>query len=214
MPAMRPVLITAGATRNRIDAMRFLSAHSSGKTGAYIATALGPRDLMFLGSPEACLRAPQSIAQEIYTDTLDLLDRMRAWVGSNPAGLVVHAAAVGDYMIDPADPEAEGKRRSGQDVLQLRLVPTPKILDQVRGWSEQVYLISFKAAAPHTNTDELARIAAQQRVRTGSDLVFGNTIGRTDAEIVIVGADGAQVYAERHYALEALTAHIQDARLA
>ncbi len=36
----RPLLVTAGATRNRVDAIRYLSAHASGRTGVELAMAL------------------------------------------------------------------------------------------------------------------------------------------------------------------------------
>ena len=108
---MRPALITAGATRNRIDAMRYISAHSSGQTGAHIADAVGPEGVWLLGSPEACLRAPAGIQTRSYADTVDLCTQMEAWVRAHPRGVVVHAAAVGDYMIDPADPLSSSKWR-------------------------------------------------------------------------------------------------------
>jgi len=209
---VRPVLITAGATRNRIDAMRYISAHSSGHTGAHIAAALGAEGLLLLGSPEACLRTSPATATASYTDTLDLMAQMRDWLQANPRGILIHAAAVGDYMIDPDDPDGHGKLPSGQAELHLRLVPAPKILDQVRSWCPGVFLVSFKAAPPGAGIDTLSDLAHTQRERTGSDLVFANTIGRTDRDIVLVDAEGPHPHADRDHALQSLVQRIQQAR--
>ncbi|MEN9786901.1 MAG: / pantothenate metabolism flavoprotein, partial [Pseudomonadota bacterium] len=55
----RPLLLTAGATRNRVDAIRYLSAHATGQTGVALARRLSGHglDVHLLGSVEACLRA-------------------------------------------------------------------------------------------------------------------------------------------------------------
>ncbi len=208
---MRAALITAGATRNRVDAMRYISAHSSGQTGAHIAEALGPEGILLLGSPEACLRAPDGCKTQTYTDTLDLCEQMEAWVRANPRGVIIHAAAVGDYMIDPDDPQAMSKRPSGQDELLLRLVPAPKILDQIRSWSPEVFLVSFKAAPPGSDGEILRHLATRQRDRTESDVVFANTIGALQTSIVIADKTGTVCHPTREVALSDLIHRIREA---
>ena len=203
---MRPLLVTAGATRNPIDAIRYLSAHASGRTGVGLAVALSPlTSPLLLGSAEACLRAPQGLPTEEYTSTRDLEARMRHWVLENPDGIVVHSAAVGDYEAEAI----EGKIPSGQGELTLRLRPAPKILDQIRGWSPGIFLVSFKAAPPGTSLEELARIAGAQRVRTGSDLVFANAIGRLSAGLLLVEETGAQAFESREAAVAALRGRLE-----
>lgn len=209
---MRPVLITSGATRNPIDAMRYISAYSSGRTGAHINMGLGMVDTLLLGSPEACHEIPDGFPIETYGDTLDLLARMHRWVLANPRGIVVHAAAVGDYMLDPADASATTKRPSGQDQLHITLVPTPKIVDQIAQWSPDVFLVSFKAAAPGTTEDELQRLAHAQLQRTRSELVFANTIGQLESGVTLVSRDLAVVFPSRDNALDDLIARVHAAR--
>mgnify|MGYP002885408732 CR=1 FL=1 len=209
---MRPILITAGATRNRIDSMRFISANSSGRTGAKIAEALHCEGLMFMGSPEACLRAPTGCQMSTYTDTLDLMSKMKAWVDVNPDGIVVHAAAVGDYMLDPADPEAAGKRPSGQASLEIRLVPAPKILDAIRSWSASADIVSFKAAPPNADLHVLEQLAVAQRSRTDSHTVFANTIDQIDSHIVLVDSEGALPFSDRSEAIAALVGTLKRLR--
>lgn len=199
---MRPLLITAGATRNPVDAMRYLSAHSSGRTGVQLAQGAGG-DVFLLGSPEARLRGP-GLAGETFGSTRDLLARMEGWCRAHPDGVVVHASAVGDYEVDGA----AGKIPSGQSELTLRLRPTPKILDRIRGWSLDLRIVSFKAAPPESTPDDLVRIADAQRRRTDSALVFANTIGRLGSGVVLVDAAGATHHETRDAALADLQGRV------
>ena len=202
----RPVLITAGATRNTVDAIRYISAHAGGATGVTVAKGLmdlGP--VTFFGNPEALLRAPAGVEGVEYGGTLDLEAKMRAWVGSHPGGIIVHAAAVGDYI--PV--VAPGKIPSGAEEITIRLLRGPKILDQIKGWDPDCLLVSFKAAGPETDMAGLSTIAAAQRLRTSSDLVFANVLGRLDSALLIAEAAGITAYPQRGAALQALIAKIR-----
>ena len=206
---MRAILITAGATRNPIDAMRFISAHSTGRTGAWLATSLSEvAHVTVLGSPLALTFCAEPVVTLGFTTTQDLMEKMEAWVRANPDGLVIHAAAVGDYAVTDLSPDQ--KIPSGQEILTLQLVPTPKILDAIQGWSSNVSLVSFKAAAPGTTGSALESIAAAQGMRTGSDRVFANTIGQFDRDVLIWSPSGCTGYQKREDALEALLSWARD----
>lgn len=211
---MRPVLVTAGATRNPIDAMRYITAHSSGRTGGRIAAALAEAglDVTLLGSPEAWLRlqaelpqAARRVACQEYGSTFDLLARMEQWLLARPDAVVVHAAAVGDYAIFDRN---TGKIPSGAPELVLRLRPTPKILDRVRGWAPGCHLVSFKAAAPETDEPELEQIARAQLQRSGSDLVFANVIGDLQSLVLLVGPEQTTRHTDRGAALQDLVTRL------
>lgn len=215
MPA---VLLTAGATRNPIDAMRSISANSSGATGLWLAEALAPfGPVHLLGSEEALLRAalarrgapcPAGRSEEAFGSTRDLMARMERWCRAHAEGVVIAAAAVGDYeRVAPA--EGPQKIPSGQAELVLRLGPTPKIIDQLHGWSPGLRLVSFKAASPETTPEQLAEIADKQRVRTRSSLVFANVLGRLGALALLVDARGVERFDDRGAALAALVARIE-----
>ncbi len=203
----RPVLITAGATRNPIDSMRCITANSSGGTGVALATALQPDHAVhLLASPQAALRAGAAGlgSVERFESTLDLMERVERWVRANPRGIVIHAAAVGDY----APQASQGKVSSGRERWDLALGPTPKILDHIRGWAgPELVLVSFKAAAPETGDEVLVAIARKQALRTGSDLVFANVLGRLASRVAIVCPSGEQWFEQRDQALRALIDH-------
>jgi phosphopantothenoylcysteine synthetase/decarboxylase len=195
-------LVTAGATRNPVDPMRYLSARSTGATGIAIARALVRAfDVLLLGSAEACLRAPDLRTEE-FGSTRDLFARMERLVPG--ASLVVHSAAVGDYE---AAPRAE-KIASGQPEVTIRLTPAPKILDRVRAWNADCTLVSFKAGSPELDPCALEAVARAQLVRTGSDLVFANSLGALETSCMLVDRREAVAFASRAEAVAALLARI------
>ena len=208
----RPVLVTCGATRNPLDAIRFISAFSTGRTGGAIAAAMAARGhaVHVLGSAEALLRLTDpSLTQEEYRSTRDLMARMEAWVRANPGGIVVHSTAVGDYEADPA--EQARKIPSGQDTIELRLRRTPKIADAVTGWDPDCRLVTFKAAGPETTAEQLVAIARKQLERTGSVMVFANVIGKLSSSVILVGPSDEAAYPDRGEAIAALVEAISDA---
>lgn len=221
------VLITGGATRNKVDAIRHLSAHATGSTAVELTKLLVvpnlhkrvTRDSLvcvdFLGSAEACLRLKLASVEfgedlaleEEFTSTRDLLSRMERLVPR--MDVVVHSAAVGDYEWDTTD----AKIPSGQPEVTIKGRPAPKILDLVRGWNPTCFLVSFKAAGPGTSDDELATIARRQLLRTGSDLVIANVIGSQE-RVLLVEEHCTYAYAQREQALQALVGRIHKARRA
>lgn len=202
----RPVLLTAGATRNPIDAIRYLSAHATGRTGVALAARLrDTHDVTLLGSAEACLRARLAGLAEVqleeFMGTRDLMTRVEAHLRARPDAVFIHSAAVGDYEMEA--PRGD-KIPSGVDAVELRLVSAPKIVDRVRAWAPGCFLVSFKAAPPSTDRDALERIARAQLARTGSDLVFANALGATEQDVLLVGRDRTRVFARREDAVGAL----------
>jgi phosphopantothenoylcysteine synthetase/decarboxylase len=196
-----PLLLTAGATRNPIDAIRYLSAHATGRTGVDLAARLATsHDVHLLGSAEACLRAPPTLSTEEFMGTRDLMARMEAWITAHPRAVVIHSAAVGDYEAEPL----ATKIASGAPELVLRFRPAPKILDRIRTWAPDVFLVSFKAGAPGLTPEALEAIARAQLERTGSDVVFANVIGAIETTVLLVARGGTVAYPHRSDALTAL----------
>lgn len=212
---MRPVLITAGATRNPLDAMRYVSAFSSGGTGVWLSTALRAclgegGSITLLGSAEALLRCGEIGEKEEFTSTRDLMARMERWVTQHPGGVIAHAAAVGDYEAQTHG----GKLPSGQAELVLRLLPTPKIVDRLKVWDPGTFLVSFKAAPPETDQAALEQIARAQLRRTSSDLVFANVLGRIGTDVLLVDDTSARRFPQRADALDALLEAMVQAAIA
>lgn len=205
---MKNILITAGATRNPIDSMRFISANSSGRTGAWLASELSRHaSVTLLGSPEAISRCSFDGEKKEFSTTTDLLVKMQTWISQHPKGIVIHAAAVGDYQTRQSAPDQ--KVPSGQEQWHITLVPAPKILDLIHGWSPHITLVSFKAAPPDTSKQHIEAISESQAKRTQSHVVFANTIGRFNSDIFVWRKDASQWYDHRQSALDYLVKWVE-----
>ncbi|MFQ3649560.1 MAG: phosphopantothenoylcysteine decarboxylase, partial [Gemmataceae bacterium] len=188
------LLITAGNTQARIDAVRCLTNIFTGRTGASIAreaVARGHRVTLLTSHPET---APE-LDPIGYTTFEELHDLMAQQVPLAEA--VIHSAAVSDYLCagvyaleqpDAFDPQtlqwqpsrlldrAAGKVKSDEPELWLRLVRAPKLVDRVRSqWGFGGLLVKFKLEVGCTN-QELLRIAERSRLQSQADLMVANTL--------------------------------------
>lgn len=161
-------------------------------------------DVTLLGSAEACLRAPHIRTVE-YTDTRDLMARMRSWVEAHPNGAVVHASAVGDYESRAASAH---KIPSGSELITLTLTRAPKIADHVRGWGLVGPYVTFKAASPQTTLVEMVEIMRAQRDRVACDFVFGNVLGALGTTATLLGEDAVH-FPNREAAINALVERVK-----
>ncbi len=151
------VLVTAGATREPIDAVRYLSNISSGATGAAIArhlAAAGHEVTLLHGESSQGADAP-GVTCGVFGSTDQLGARLENTLCQGGFDVVIHAAAVADYRPETVHP---GKLGSYSEELVLRLVPTPKLLPRLKSWSPApLRVLGFKLTA---GADGPARAAA------------------------------------------------------
>jgi phosphopantothenoylcysteine decarboxylase/phosphopantothenate--cysteine ligase len=117
------ILITAGGTREPIDAVRFVGNRSSGKMGHALAEAALARgaEVMLVTTAEIslpCEVVRMNTAQEMQAAVMERLAR---------ATVVVMAAAVADYRV--AEPATQKRKKT--ETLTLELVQNEDILRQV-----------------------------------------------------------------------------------
>jgi phosphopantothenoylcysteine decarboxylase/phosphopantothenate--cysteine ligase len=177
--AGRRLLVTAGPTWVRIDPVRHIGNLSTGRTGLLIAREAARRGaavtLLFGPGQERVTTEDRAAFRVVDVVTFDDLHAaVREHVGSRRYDALVHAAAVSDYR-----PVAEehAKLPSGEAELVLRLRPTPKIVDEVRGLDPDILLVKFKLETGRTE-EELLRIAQESRERSRADLVVANDVSR------------------------------------
>jgi phosphopantothenoylcysteine decarboxylase/phosphopantothenate--cysteine ligase len=140
------ILVTSGATREPIDTVRFLSNVSTGRTGALLADALTAHGhTVTLLHGEGAVRAQHVAASAAFSSTADLQSQLRRLLGTGDFDAVIHAAAVSDYR--PAETHY-GKLSSYATELTLRLVPTPKLLPELKSYAPRALrVIGFKLTA-------------------------------------------------------------------
>jgi phosphopantothenoylcysteine decarboxylase / phosphopantothenate---cysteine ligase len=170
--AGRRVLVTAGGTREPLDAVRFLGNRSSGRMGVALA-----REARRRGAEVTLLAAnlaldPPSGVTVVETPTAESM--LEAALDHDGADLVLMAAAVADYR--PSE-SIETKRPKDASPWSLTLEPTTDVLRSLaeRRRNGQV-LIGFAADG---GDEGLAR-ARQKLARKGVDLVVYNDISRED----------------------------------
>ena len=154
------ILVTAGATREPLDAVRFLSNVSTGSTGAALADALVARDhrVTLLRGESAV--APRSACEvEVFTSTEDLRVRLQRRLEGGTFDALIMCAAVADYRPDRT---AAGKIGSDAAELTIRLVRNPKILPQLKSFSPRsLMVIGFKLTVGADAAAGRAAVAAQ-----------------------------------------------------
>ena len=170
------LLVTAGGTRERVDAVRFLGNRSSGKMGFAIAAEASRRgaEVVLVAGP--CeLSTPAGVRRVDVESALEMRDAVIALLPK--ADVVIKAAAVADFR-----PEAPAERKIKKEDLAegagltLSLVRTPDILAEVCRQKGDRVVVGF-AAESH---DVLA--AARRKLeRKGCDLIVANDISRPDS---------------------------------
>lgn len=174
------LLITAGATREPLDAVRFLSNVSTGLTGAALAEAMcdAGHSVTLLTGEGVVVKGRRDGQRHVFSSAADLSAQMRRLLSSGDYDAVIMTAAVSDYR--PAE-LAPGKISSGSPELTLRLVRNEKILPQLKSFSPRaVRVIGFKLTVAATPAVARAAVAAQFAAG-GVDLVVQNDLAEIRA---------------------------------
>jgi phosphopantothenoylcysteine decarboxylase/phosphopantothenate--cysteine ligase len=190
------VLISAGGTREPLDAVRYVGNRSSGRMGVALAAEARRRgaDVTLLGANLA-VRAPAGV-ELVETPTAADLER-EALARAAEADVVVMAAAVADYR--PAEALA-AKRPKDTATWTLELEPTTDVLSALGADRREGRLLVGFAA--ETGPDGLER-AREKLARKGADLFVLNDVSRTDIgfdtyenEVTLLTATGERTVAK------------------
>jgi phosphopantothenoylcysteine decarboxylase/phosphopantothenate--cysteine ligase len=168
------ILVTAGATREPLDAVRYLSNVSTGRTGAALADALAAHDhRVTLLRGESAVPPRSACEVEVFTSTEDLRGRLQRRLEGGAFDAVIMCAAVADYRPDFA---ANGKISSDATELTIRLVRNPKILPQLKSFSPRpLVVVGFKLTVGADAAAGRTAVAAQFAAGT-VDAVVHNDI--------------------------------------
>ncbi len=192
------VLVTAGGTREPIDAARFIGNFSSGKQGVAFARAaklLGAEVELIAANLDDSLTS--GLKTTSVSTALELSNALAEKSGSYD--MLVMAAAVADYK--PTDPTSSKLKRSEMgEQLNVSLVANPDILVEtvksLRASASKAVVIGFAAEA----SDDLESLARVKLSAKGCDYVVANDIsdgkvfGRDNTEIVLVDKSGSNKF--------------------
>lgn len=163
----KTVLVTAGPTREKIDPVRYITNHASGKMGYAIAEAAQQRgaSVVLISGPTnlpvptgvECI--PVESVQEMYDAVMDALPK---------SDIVIKSAAVSDYR--PKEVHAH-KMKKGEGPLVLELDKAPDILKEVGQRKERQYVVGFAA-----ETQEVLQHAKSKLERKNLDMIVANDV--------------------------------------
>ena len=192
------VLVTAGGTREPIDAARFIGNFSSGKQGVAFARAA-----KLLGADVELIAAniDDSLTSGLKTinvgSALELSQALGAKLGSYD--ILVMAAAVADYK--PIESTSKKLKRSelGEE-LNLSLVANPDILAEtvkrlISSGSKAV-VVGFAAEASN-DLESLAKIKLAAKgcdYLIANDISDGKVFGKDHTELVLVSQSGSNTF--------------------
>ncbi|MCR4875741.1 MAG: bifunctional phosphopantothenoylcysteine decarboxylase/phosphopantothenate--cysteine ligase CoaBC [Clostridiales bacterium] len=163
------VMVTAGATRERLDPVRFLTNDSSGKMGFALAEAARDRGAeVTLVKGSTSVPPPEGVRILDVESTEDLLETVTA--EAKDQDVIIQAAAPADYRPAEVSP-VKIKKKRGEEFL-LRMVETPDVAKAVAaGKRPGQTLVGFAA-----ETDHLRENARAKLERKGLDLIVANDV--------------------------------------
>ena len=209
----RSVLVTAGATREALDPVRYLTNHSSGLQGWALArvAALRGADVTLVTGPTG-MAAPAGVTVVPVVSAREMHDA----VTSRSTGMdsVVMAAAVADHR--PATASATKlKKGAHSSPRSVDLVPNPDILADVSASAgSQTVVVGFAAETGDAENDVVS-LGRVKLAAKGCDLLVvndvsgGRAFGSTDNEAIILSRDGGETPVSRR-SKEAVAATIWD----
>ncbi len=185
----RRVLVTAGGTREPLDAVRFLGNRSSGRMGVSLAAEARRR-----GAEVTLVASNLSVPTPVGVDVVEAPtadDVARETLARSNVDVVVMAAAVADYR--PAE-AVEGKRPKDGEPWTVALEPTTDVLRELGASRRNCQLlVGFAADHGERGLERAREKLANKRV----DLIVYNDVSRDDIgfgaaenEVVLVSGDG------------------------
>jgi phosphopantothenoylcysteine decarboxylase/phosphopantothenate--cysteine ligase len=183
-------IITAGPTFEPLDQVRRLTNFSTGKLGIELANFLAAKghQVTLLKGYYAVHTGAVAVARTItFTTTEDLHQRLRT-CAIDSVDVVLHAAAVSDFRFGKVYERSAsgdlnevraGKVPTRAGSLLVELLPTQKIIGELRSWFPKARLVGWKYEVDGTQAEALAKADEQlRRCQTDACVVNGPAYGK------------------------------------
>lgn len=178
-------IVTAGPTYEPLDDVRRLTNFSTGRLGTELANYLAARGhkvTLLIGESATWPGERKAGAVKVFSTTADLRAKLNAFKGKK-VDAIFHAAAVSDFGFGKIFAEtkpgqfevtkASKKISTRAGGMLVELLPTPKIIAELRGWFPQTRLIGWKFEANGGRNDAL-RAAERQLAECRTDFCVAN----------------------------------------
>lgn len=171
--AGKKVLVTAGPTREKIDPVRYITNHSTGKMGYAIARAA-----MLRGAEVTLVTGKTELAPPIQVDTVnitsaaEMAEEVKKRAGEQD--IIIKAAAVADYR--PLHTSDEKIKKTGDD-MSIALERTEDILGYLGAHKrEGQFLCGFSM-----ETENMEENSRRKLRKKNLDLIVANNLKQTGA---------------------------------
>jgi phosphopantothenoylcysteine decarboxylase/phosphopantothenate--cysteine ligase len=193
------ILITSGGTMEYIDPIRVITNLSSGKMGyAIVKESLeqGAKVTHIVGNSSVSSSSSSAgysfNSDNLITIRINTSDEMYAKViceiTSKKFDIVIFAAAVTDFKLS----QIYDKKIPSQvsDSINLELIPTKKIINEIKLIDKDLFLVGFKAYYDVSDTF-LIKKAKKKLKECNADIIVANDVGRKNTKI---GSDYNEVF--------------------
>ena len=187
----KKVLVSAGATYEKIDEVRGITNRSSGKMGVEIA-----KEAFIRGADVTLIKGKMTADVPNIFNIVDvesveeMYDAVLEQVKNND--IFISAAAVSDFV-----PKVENKENkiSSDAEITLKLEKAPKIISEVKKINPEIFLVGFKAEYD-ISREELIKSASKRVEEFGIDLMVANDVaiegagfGFDENQVILIDED-------------------------
>ena len=187
------LLITSGGTIEKIDQVRSITNHSTGKLGALIADSfLAQGDHVTLITTRNAIKpaAHPNLTIQIIENVQELFEMMKPLVKTHD--VLIHSMAVSDYtpiymtgfeqittsqdlteFLNKTNKQSKISSKDNYQVLFLK--QTPKIISQVKKWNPNIRLIGFKLLVD-VSKEELLTVARASLTKNQAEIIVANDL--------------------------------------
>jgi phosphopantothenoylcysteine synthetase/decarboxylase len=169
-------IVTAGPTYEPLDDVRRLTNFSTGRLGTELANFLvarGHKVTLLIGESATWPGERRAQTIKIFTSTKDLRAKLK-WFSRKKVDAIFHAAAVSDFSFGKIFTRDTGgkltrlapakKISTREGGLLVELVPTPKIIANLRRWFPSARIVGWKFEADGRRADAVRAARTQMAV--------------------------------------------------
>jgi phosphopantothenate---cysteine ligase (CTP) len=177
-------IVTAGPTFEPLDQVRRLTNFSTGRLGSELTNYLAEcgHEVTLLIGQQATWRGDRQAARVgTFTTTANLREQLQE-LAAESFDAVFHAAAVSDFTFGKVfardgngvlNELSSGKFSTRGEPLLVELVPTPKVISEMREWYPRATIIGWKYEVDGTR-EEVVEKASRQIFENQSDACVAN----------------------------------------
>lgn len=169
----KKVLVTAGATRESMDPVRFITNHSSGKMGFAIA-----KECMLRGADVTLVKAATTVSAPMFVDVVPVesaADMFEAvTLRSDEMDIIIKAAAVSDYTPASVSDQKVKKKDGDLSIPMKRTQDILKYLGEHKKAGQ--FLCGFSM-----ETENMLENSKAKLVRKNADMIVANNLKDTGA---------------------------------